>query len=42
MALMNLFSGKEWRHSCREWTQWGKERVGQMEKVPLAFIHYHV
>ena len=29
MVLMNLFSGKEWRHRYREctlWTQWGGER----------------
>ena len=32
MALMNLFAGKEWRCSFREWTQWGKERVGQWRK----------
>ena len=23
-------------------TQWGKERVGQIEKVALKYIHYHV
>ena len=28
--------------TVREWIQWGKERVGQMEKVALAYIHYHV
>ena len=35
MILMNLFAGKEWRHRCKMdlWTQWGKERVGRMEKV---------
>ena len=24
------------------WTQWQKERVGQMEKVALTYIHYDV
>ena len=24
------------------WTQLGKERVGQMEKVASTFLHYHV
>ena len=23
------------------WTQWGKERVGRIERVALAYIHYH-
>ena len=40
MVLMNLFAGKEWRHSCRKWTRWGKERVGQMEKVALTYNIY--
>ena len=33
-VLMNLFSGKEWRHRYREGTGGlGKERVERMEKV---------
>ena len=24
------------------WTQWGKQRVGQIEKAALPYIHYHV
>ena len=24
------------------WTQWRKERVGQIEKVALTYIHYPV
>ena len=24
------------------WVQQGKERVGQIEKVALTYIHYHV
>ena len=24
------------------WTQWKKERMGQIERVALAEIHYHV
>ena len=35
MALMNLFSGQQWRCRPRSdwWTQWGKERVEQIERV---------
>ena len=28
IGLMNLFTGEEWRHRCREWTQQRKEKVG--------------
>ena len=24
------------------WTQWGTERVGQIERVALTYIHHHV
>ena len=24
------------------WAQWGRERVGRMEKVASIYIHYHV
>ena len=24
------------------WTQWGNERVGQIERVALTYIHHHV
>ena len=24
------------------WTQWGKERVEQIERVALTYVHYHV
>ena len=41
---MNLSVGQEQR--CRQrtdlWTKWGKERVGQIEKVALRHIQYHV
>ena len=43
MVLMNLFSGKEQIHRCREWTGGHRRatgRVGWMEKVALTFIHY--
>ena len=23
------------------WAQWGKKRVGQIEKIALTYIHYH-
>ena len=36
MVFMNLFSGQQWRCRLRTnlWIQWGKERVGQTERVP--------
>ena len=44
MILMNLFAGKEWRHRCEMdlWTQWGKERVGRMEKVASTVCLYRI
>ena len=40
MVLMNLFAGQQWRYRQRTelWTQWGKERVGQIERVAWKFI----
>ena len=40
MVLMNLFSGKEWRHRYRECTlctQWGRERLGRIDEVLIVF-----
>ena len=37
-----LFAGKTQMQRTDLWTQWGKKNVGQMEKVALTFIHYHV
>ena len=35
MVLMSLFAGQQWR--CRQrtdlWAQWGKERVGRIERA---------
>ena len=34
MVLMNLLVGQQWRHKGNNlWTQCGKERVGQTERV---------
>ena len=44
MLLMNLFSGQEKRYRHRERTcghSGGKERVGQIERRALTYIHYH-
>ena len=41
MVLMNIFSGQD-RDSELEkglWTQWGKERMGQIERVALFYIY---
>ena len=40
MVHPNLFTVKEW--STDLWTQWGKERVGRIEKVALTYIYYCV
>ena len=34
----------QWRSRHREhlWTQWGKERVGQIESAALKHTHYHM
>ena len=40
---MNLFTLKKWRHRCRERPcghSWGKERLGEAEKVALPYIHF--
>ena len=45
MVKMNLFSrgGIETQTQRMDlWTQQGKERVGQIERVALTYIHYHV
>ena len=44
MVLMSLFVGKEWKHMKRMdiWTQQGTEKVGDIEKAALTYIHYHV
>ena len=44
MVLMSVFARKKSRCRYGEWTcgHWGKEGVGQTEKVALAYIHYHV
>ena len=34
--------GKETQMQIKDmWTQWGKERAGQIEKVALTYILYH-
>ena len=42
MVLMNLFVGQQWKRIHREQTldTWGKERVGQMERVAWKNVHY--
>ena len=40
IVLMNLFSGEECRPEL--WIEWRKERVGQIERVALKQIDYHV
>ena len=44
MVFMNLFAGQQWRCRLRTdlWIQWGKERVGQTERVALKHIHYRI
>ena len=45
MVLMNLFVGLELETQMERmdlWIQQGKERVGQIERVALTYIHYHV
>ena len=40
---MSLFTLKKWRHRCRERIcghSWGKERLGEIEKVALPYIHF--
>ena len=34
IVLMNLFAEQQWRHRHTDlWTQWGKGRKGQIERV---------
>ena len=45
MVLMNLFAGQQWRiqpYRTGLWTQWGKERVGQIERIAWKHIYYHM
>ena len=44
MVLMNLFTEKNGDQMQRMnlWTPWGKERVEQIQKAVLTYIHYHV
>ena len=45
MVLMNLFVGLELETQMERmdlWIQQGKERVGQIERVALTYIHCHV
>ena len=44
MVVMNLFTGRNRDADIenRLWTQWEKERVGQIERIALKHIHYHV
>ena len=44
MVLINLSARQEYRYKQRTdmQTQWGKKRVGRIEKVALKYIHYHV
>ena len=44
MVQMNLFARQEKRRRHRERTcgHGGKGRVGQIERVALTYIHYHV
>ena len=45
MVLMILFVGLELETQMERmdlWIQQGKERVGQIERVALTYIHYHV
>ena len=41
---LNWTAGKEWRHRYRGWNcgPSGRRRVGRMEEVASAHIHYHV
>ena len=45
MVLMNLFTGKEWRRRCREWTcEHSGARRGweELRKVALTYTYYAV
>ena len=46
MGLMNLFAEQQWRHRQTKrtdlWTQWGKERVGGIERVSWKHIPCHM
>ena len=44
MVLMDLFAGQEQRQRWRTdlWTQQGKERVGQIERVAWKYVHYQM
>ena len=44
MVLMNISAGKECRCKYENGlvTQGRKERVGQIERVALAYIHYYM
>jgi len=44
MVLMNLFAGQQWRSRHREQAcgHSSGRRVGQIERVALKHIHYHV
>ena len=44
MVLMNLFAGQNRDTDVEDglWMQWGKEKVGSIERIALTYIHYHV
>ena len=44
MVQMNLFAGQEQRQTQRMdmWTQREKRRVGQIWRIAVIYIHYHV
>ena len=44
MVLMNLFAGQQWRRRHKEdlWTLEGSEREGQIDRVTVKQIHYHM
>ena len=42
MVLMNLFAGQGMESQKQRpdlWPQWGKERVGRIQRVPLLYTH---
>ena len=41
---MNLLAGQQWGHRIAAdlWTEWVKERMGQIETGALKHIYYHM
>ena len=44
MVLMNLFAWHHWRGGHRTYlgTQWGKEKVGRIERKAWKHVYYHM